>query len=44
MVFSMSISETSEKVCFYFMIGFPGSLYSFAFNISLALQETNPKH
>ena len=26
--FSISISETSENVCFYFMIGFPWRLYS----------------
>ena len=40
-VFSTSISETSENVCFYFMIGFPWSLYSFTCNISLAWWEIN---
>ena len=40
MVFSTSISETSENVCFYFMIGFPWSFYSFTHNISLAWWET----
>ena len=40
-VFSTSISETSENVCFYFIIGFPWSLYSFTCNISLAWWEIN---
>ena len=40
-VFSTSITETSENVCFYFMIGFPWSLYSFTCNISLAWWEIN---
>ena len=35
-IFSTSILETSENVCFYFMIGFPYSLNSFTYNISLA--------
>ena len=39
--FSTSISETSENVCFYFIIGFPWSLYSFTCNISLAWWEIN---
>ena len=29
-IFSTSISETNESVCFYFVIGFPWSLYSHA--------------
>ena len=44
MVFSTSISETSENVCFYFMIGFPWSLHLFTCNTSLAWSEINSKH
>ena len=32
-VFWTSISETSENVCYYFMIGFSWSLYSFFFGM-----------
>ena len=35
-VLATSVSETSENVCFYFMIGFPCSLYSFTYKIFLA--------
>ena len=43
-VFSTPVSETSQNVCFYFMIGFPWSLYLRTCNISLALSEINSKH
>ena len=33
--FSTSISETSENVCFYFMIGFFLMKFEFTYNISI---------
>ena len=34
-IFSTSLSETNKNACFYFMIVFPLSFYSFTYNISL---------
>ena len=39
--FSTSMSETSENVCFYFMIGFFPMKFVFTYNISLVWWEIN---